>query len=173
MAVCPLILILLHKSSQKCFCSRTGCQSRNISFLLFPGNLPFPSPLRSIIQIQAVCHHTGKTFSCIPSLSFSIFKYSFSVAWSSSSSFLSPPPPLLSSQPHVSDASSSWCPPLLTDTGSSPGAVMAPMRPSLPPHWTWSPFRIDFMSHIVARQKERCGNIFYSHQLCKIVTRAL
>ena len=42
--------------------SRTGCQSRNISFLLFPGNLPFPSPLalRSIIQIQAVCHHTGK-----------------------------------------------------------------------------------------------------------------
>ena len=79
--------------------SRTGCQSRNISFLLFPGNLPFPSPLRSIIQIQAVCHHTGKTFSCIPSLSFSIFKYSFSVAWSSSSSFLSPPPPLSSSQP--------------------------------------------------------------------------
>ena len=130
-------------------------------------------PLRSIIQIQAVCHHTGKTFSCIPSLSFSFFKYSFSVAWSSSSSFLSPPPPLLSSQPHLSDASSSRCPPPPTDTGSSPGAVMAPMRPSLPPHWTWSPFRIDFMSHIVARQKERCGNIFYSHQLCKIVTGVL
>ena len=42
-------------------------------------------------------------------------------------------------------------------------AAMAPMRPSLPPHWTWSPFRIDFMTHIVARQEEKCGKIFYSH----------